>query len=505
MTQPVDPVTVDVTNLRTGTTYSAGTTGNDYTLVLNVGSDVNRNDTLRYIAKDDTNFINVTDHVVTQGEIDAGTIALDLVLDEFYLDLVDFPMYEADPPEHNQMCGPAVGQMVLNYMYWDSDEDPVPPTTFDSQQELYDYGIPVNENPALEYLDAVGMWHVVQDFRPLPYSQYGYNFSRRHDVDGMEMVKQIAQWVAYTIGTFGGHEEGHPFHVPGVIPAYGDYSNWMAVRGIHTNEDAYPLPPTLEVYGFWINDPFPASMGGIGENSYKTIDELMATYYLPLSTGDSYDGEFVAICEPPESLGDEDVVPMASPGRYSEAIANFIKFVRTMDSPPGNLVDAAHAFIIDAAISGVTDQLIPYDEAFARRFADTIAETPIFVKNDLGGDYYAVPFNSCKNTTTPTDEECQTVVVVLVDDADGHFKEASWVRTPVDYLPLSEADAWRIAGEILEKLQISLSNLKVTTVELTHVRSTPYYPHWVVTGPGFNFLIAQDGSVDILPAYSDSP
>ena len=53
---------------------------------------------------------------------------------------------------------------------------------------------------------------------------------------------------------------------------------------------------------FWLNDPVPAAMGGIGEDSYKTVNELLATYYFPLTTGDSYDGEYVAICEPPDPV-----------------------------------------------------------------------------------------------------------------------------------------------------------------------------------------------------------
>ncbi len=506
MTQPVDPVTVEVTNLDTAATFQASTAANQYTLALSIGTDVNAGDTLRYIAKDDTNFINVTDHLVTQTEIDARSIYLDLVLDEFYLDLNDFPMYEADPPDEDQMCGPAVAQMTLNYMYWDSNQDPVPPMTFDDQQALYDYGIAHNETPELAFLDTVGIWHVIQDHRPLPYSEYGYNFSKRHDADSSEMLKQIAQWIAYPIGTYGGHKDGHPLHVPGVIPAYGDYSNWMAVRGIHTSDDAYPLPPELDVYGFWVNDPYPASLGGIGENSYKTVNELLATYYLPLATGDSYDGEYVAICEPPESLGEEDVVPIASPGRFTEEVAELIHTVQTQESPSDDLVDEANMWIVAAAIAGVSEQLIPYDETFGRRFTGTERGTPLFVKSDLGDNYYAVPFNSSGNLTTPTPTDtCGTVVVVLVDGTDGHFKEASWVRIPVEYLPISESDALRTAYEWLEKLGLEPASLEQATVELVHINSTPYYPHWRIVGDGFALLIGQDGSVDILPSYSDSP
>ncbi|MEE8585946.1 MAG: hypothetical protein V3T83_13955 [Acidobacteriota bacterium] len=98
------------------------------------------------------------------------------------------------------------------------------------------------------------------------------------------MLKQISKWISFTVSS--AVSQGHPGHVPGAFPAYGDYSNWMAVRGIHTSENAFPLPANLEVFGFWINDPFPAGLGGIGENSDKTAQEfpesgsLILTYSL---------------------------------------------------------------------------------------------------------------------------------------------------------------------------------------------------------------------------------
>jgi hypothetical protein len=498
MQNPANSVTVDVANLDTGANWPADTLDNYYSLELQAGSDLNAGDTLRLIAKDDTNWVNVTDHVVTQPEIDAGSIYLDLILDEFYLDLVDFPMYEAEAPDEDQMCGPAVAQMVLNYMYWDADEDPVPPMTFDSQQELYDYGIVLNETPGIDYLDTVGMWHTIQDQRPLPYSQYGYNFSKRHNIESAEMVKQIAQWIAYEIGTYGGLEPGHPEHVPGVIPTYGNYTNWMAVRGIHTSEDAYPLPPELDVYGFWINDPYPASLGGIGENSYKTIDQFLLTYYLPLATGDSYDGEYVAICEPPENAADQEVVYITSPIRFTAEALAVIDAVQALENPPTDLVAEANQWVIQAAVEGVFEQLIPYDDAFAKRFEGLEPGTPLFIVNELGADYYAVPFNVPLGSASISDSQPGTAAVVIIDGAGGAFKEASWVKRPVPYLPISKAEALKIVWYMLEELGIDPIYVRKATAELVHVESTPYYPHWRITGPGFQILVAQDGTATVV-------
>jgi hypothetical protein len=490
-------VAVEVTNLDTQASWDADTTDNYYSLELQPGDDINADDTLRLIAKDGVNWINVTDHIVTQSEIDAGSIYLDLVLDEFYLDLIDFPMYEADSPA-DQMCGPAVAQMVLNYMYWDADEDPIPPMTFDDQQALYDYGIALNETPGLDYLDMLGMWHTIQDKRPVPYSQYGYNFTRKQNTDSEEILKQIAQWIAYPVGTVsGGHEEGHPLNVPGVIPAYGNYTNWLAVRGIHTSDNAYPLPPELDVYGFWINDPYPATLGGIGENSYKTVGELLATYYLPMSTGDSYDGKYTAICEPPDAYGDEKILYVPSPSRFTTDARALITAVRNDDSPPAELVAAANAWVVEAAIDGVSEQLIPYDDAFAQAFSRTRPGTPLLVLSEAGADYYAVPFDVPVTVAAVSRTRAGTAVVVLVDADDGAFKEASWVRAPVDYLPISEEEALKIASEVLEKLGIDPAYAVKAGAELVHIESTPYYPHWRIAIEKLEILIAQDGSVDI--------
>jgi hypothetical protein len=271
----------------------------------------------------------------------------------------------------------------------------------------------------------------------------------------------------------------------------------MAVRGIHTNEDAYPLPPTLDVYGFWVNDPFPASLGGIGENSYKTISEFLATYYLPLTTGDAYDGEYVAICEPPDTDGTEELQYVTSPARFTAEAKEVIDAVRNQPSPPAELVAEANSWIVKAAVDGVSEQLIPYDDDFARRFARTVPGTPLFVISQGGSDYYAVPFDSAVSAVSRDATSGGTTVVVLVDAEDGSFKEASWVKTPVEYLPISKEEALKRAEEALKKAGVDPRTIKRWVAELVHMDSTPYYPHWRVTAGGYIVWLAQDGTVTV--------
>ncbi len=304
----------------------------------------------------------------------------------YVLNLDSFPLYEAEEP-HNQMCGPAVAQMALNYMFWDNITNPEGPPMLPefAQDSLYEYGITHNSDPELEYFDLQGMWHTIQDKKPMPYSEYGYNFTKRHNTDQYTMLKLICQWIDYTVGTYGGHEEGHPYHVPSIVPAYGDYTNWMAIRGIHTDVSAYPMPDTLIIYGFWVNDPL---SGGIGANTYKLIGTWSTDYYKAMTVG-AYIGEYLGIFEPPESTEGCKLILAQPTPRFTEEQKEQLKRIVGSDKIPAYMRD----WIVQAAMDGVTKELIPYDENFKKVFKMTTPGKPFFVKNIYGNDYFAVPFN----------------------------------------------------------------------------------------------------------------
>ncbi len=552
---PVCNLDVTVTNLNTSEVFTAETnaSSNFYQLVLNNSSEVQEGNTLRLIAVNESatgyHIINVTTYKVTAPELNAGGIFnLNLTVDEFYLNLVDFPMSEANASacpnpgdEEHKMCGPATAQMNLDYMWWNSSEETEPQETH-NQSYLYEHGISNNNNTNLEYFDVKGMWATIQYLDPSPYSEYGYNFGKYHNADCNTMMKSICHWICYTMGWVGGHKDGHPYHVPGAVPAYGDYTNWMSIRGLHTNKNAAPstweTPDDLEVYGFWVNDPYPASMGGIGENSYKTAEEWTETYYKPLETGDQWDGEYVAILEPPEEdVGDITII--SSKARFEVAIAPMqmekMLMVYEVDQLALEKVvtDDESLKIVKAAIEGVTEELVPYDTEFADVFTETSAGAPMLVTSD-NGDYYLVPFNvpvierpplkkvpveiervkasgdtkfeRVKNLAAnaviepiaiePIEVE-RTLVVVRVDAEDGSFKEASWVADPVKYLPVSKAEALKLA---LSEVQITsasgLSNLQSKpSIELVYRDASPYYPDWKITVDGTVFYVDQDGTV----------
>jgi hypothetical protein len=318
------------------------------------------------------------------------------------------------------------------------------------------------------------------------------------------MLKRICLWINYTIGTVGGYKPGHPLHVPAVVPAYGDYSNWMAIRGFHANRTAHPMPDNITVYGFWVNDPYPSSLGGLGENSFKALSTWVDTYYLPVVSNDSYNGKFVAIFEPPEITNDVDFTIAESPPRFTPAQQNVIQQTREQEGEiPSDLLKQIDQWIVQAAVEGVAQQLIPYDEDFAAAFAKTIPGKPLFVESLGGGDYYAVPFNikykdkSLGGIRKSVDTRMATTIVVIVDSVDGSFMEASWVKSPVRYLPLSKSDVLKMLPDILEELGFEPGDINEIGIHLVHRKSTPYYPDWRVTIKeyGLNIYIRQDGTI----------
>ena len=547
---PVNNPVVTVTNLNTGEVWTADSspTLNYYQLVLQNSTEVQEGDSLRIIAVNESatgyHIINVTNYAVTATELNAGGIFnLNLTLDEFYLNLVDFPMYEANATacpnpgyKEHKMCGPATAKMNLDYMWWNSSADPEPPMTY-NQSYLYDHGISNNNNTSLEYLDVKGMWATIQYLDPSPYSEYGYNFGKYQNEDLDTMLKSICHWVCYTVGWVGGHKEGHPTHVPGAVPAYGDYTNWMSIRGLHTNKNAAPstwvTPDDLEVYGFWVNDPYPASMGGIGENSYKTAEEWTTTYYKPLNTGDQWNGSYVAILEPPEDdVGDITII--SSKARFTDTIEPVMMQKTLNVDGIANLalveaVDDEDALdVVGAAIDAVTEELVPYDPQFAEAFAKTVAGEPMLVSSE-NGDYYLVSFNVPVNKRPipikkpvelekvdagvvkllkAVDGEAvsepiqiapvrirddRTLVVIVLDAEDGKLKEASWVADPVKYLPVSKRDALKLVYK--EMTENRLSVVERPVIELVYKDASPYYPDWKITIGKVVFYVSQDGTV----------
>ncbi len=88
-----------------------------------------------------------------------------------------------------------------------------------------------------------------------------------------------------------------------------------------------------------------------------------------------------------------------------------------------------------------------------------------------------------------------TAIVVLLDANDESFREAPWASFPVACPTVSRERALALAQEVLKKNGIEADVAVGGKMELVHLDSTPYYPHWRISGRGYSVPVGQDGSV----------
>jgi len=497
-----------------------------YNLTLNVPDEVDTNDVLRIITCDVpdnyTSNCNVTDHTVDDI---GGEENVNLTLNHYCQNY--YPSFPFHTWEESDWSGPAAMEMLIDN-YRDTSDVP-------SQTVLNATGLGYNQaacNADILFVDPLGMKSTLNQYL---HAYEGLPYVANYGIGSYDSIEEVLHYICKW-----------QYLGPGAAPAYGNYSNWMVIRGIHTNKTPSFTQGTYEIYGFWVNDPYNASLegpGGIGENTYKSVDQWSSIYHKKLSesgvnTSDNYYNRYVAVCEPPED--DDVVVTLAhAKPRFADAIAPMLAEEPMMVYGIEQLAiekvvkDDESLKIVKAAIDGVTEELVPYDAEFAAVFAKTVPGKPMLVTSDLG-NYYVVPFNvpakvrppvkrmpveierpkmsglrkleRVKNVAAnaviepiviePIKVE-RTLVVVLVDAVDGSFKEASWVADPVKYLPVSKVEALKIAlGEIAITSASDLSNLgSKPAIKLVYAGESPYYPDWKVTVGGTVFYVSQDGTV----------
>ena len=497
----VDPVWVEIynkniTSERGKISFQATTVGNHYSRRIIPGLELwgDAKD-FRIIGTDHINQLNVTDHTWT----DDGTFfdevnVVDLEFDIYYRDLVDFPMYLADDNDPiytpNQLSGAAVVQMNIDYMRWNSTQDPDGAPTWSENNSHNQSNLFASNATSGTYYTADEMVTALNalkgDF---------YNFGIYQNVVGTDMLGDISYWIDYEPA----HDPDYPAHVPGAIPLYGNYSNWASVRGIHTDEDPYPGDGSFTVHGLWVNDPMPTAnpydaASVIGENTYKMASEWLSTYYLALNVpGDPYNGKYVAVCEPPEDAVSD--VELIETTQYWE------NQIPDPQGGAGFLNQIFDRLIIHAATQGARDRVSPYDDQFADIFDQTYPGRPMLVKNLLVGDekhdFYIVPYNN-----EPTNfmekgghsqgEDEKTLAAVIVNAETGQFQEASWVDAPVKYPVISQTEARQNVDDMLRDMGINPDDIPDRAVHMDLVYRGGYSqfsPEWRARVLGMEFFI----------------
>ncbi|MFH1101781.1 MAG: NF038122 family metalloprotease [Methanobacteriota archaeon] len=371
---PVNDVTVEIVNLNTGQKWVADTVDNHYTLTLEPGVDISAGQTIRYIARDTDNSVNVTDHPVTQGELDSGAIHQDLILRIHYRDLKSFPFY------YSQVnSGAMVMKQMLDYCMWNNTLYSQPRDYY-SEQTMYDNysgGDVINVSELAGGLNAEINDHVNGWI-------YGYFFAPSgHDL-AVDALKSAVIWLDYNISGSNEHRQvdvpklGHPYHVPIAVPTGGNYDHWMVIRGIHTNRSMWDtsipgdhelLNGPVTIYGFWVNDPNGA---GLGDNTYVTYQYFNSTYFqrLNVPADDYYNNKFVVITDPPRDTVVDTTNLDLNMGTLVKFTTTQAKFMQTARRTPV-LRDQADKLLVQKARTAI-DLVVQNDAELGPLFNQAI-------------------------------------------------------------------------------------------------------------------------------------
>ena len=383
----------------------------------------------------------------------------------WWLDIsVSFYQKEQDTYSAAASC-----KMILDYIRGDA---------ILTQTELYDFGHASNapENTDIAEIDPQGVKAILNNYKP---EQYNFDIIAKTNVT--DLMRDICHWMDYEVPGVTAQ------NTPTAVPAFGDYGNWMVVRGASASDDPSGSN-SFTVYGLWLNDP---AADGIGENSFKTASELESTYLLPLNTADTWNGKYVAVCEPPETFSETGT--LIADVRITDSGKEFVRIVESQGGAQGS--GQYKAMSISGAGDGgfswqdIVDPSLLHDESFIKAFQDAIALTAIRVKDSTDGssDYYLIPF------VKRVDGQDLTSVVLIVDAAQGYFKEASWVSEPVDYPFVVKQEAIDL---VLQKSGSQSEEIKAEMIwQPEKMPSSPYYPFWSVILDGEAWFVTVEEKV----------
>jgi hypothetical protein len=270
--------------------------------------------------------------------------------------------------------------------------------------------------------------------------------------------------------------------------------------------------PEFTVYGFWIKDPL---INGIGQDTYKTSAECVSTYFLPLSTSDSYNGKLLQVAEPPPVISEAAInIPQPAQDDTNLESIGATAMTRSTTQPTAKKknpqVNLPYQLLLDPNCKSA--------------FNNTKQGEPILVKrNDTdNSDYYLVPFNKFEKNRTRL-----TSAVAILDSRNGYFKEASWTKVPERFLRVSNINAINLINVyLLNDLNKRLNKLPKKPLGnyvkernalimnyrklLLYVRkakmelqwsqhsaysSSPYQPYYKVNANGYIWYVTQDGKV----------
>ena len=415
-----------------------------------------------------------------------------------------FPQEEAQLSEYS---GAAAARQTIRWMH---GEVPDPQCCIDTNQHPWHFPCPgfyeeyttaqvdlynaYHDNVDYLDFDVYDMRNCIQSEKPtekwygagLIDPSYAYNFSRKSIADEDEAIRTFIHWFDFNVNDYYHTYEQPVVNNPNVpsLVATADATNgyrWMTLRGFVTDvdpcdESSVWTIPDLTVYGMWFNDP---SIGGLGANAYITGEDFKENVFNPI------DDYYRSVTEPPTDLDVE---------LFNQNLeASQISYVRGKQVAE---LSMAMATMGDAQVRAAEfekvnwEDVIPPDLRKAPDFK-SIYENCSFNDSlkvadlEAGNIYELVTFRqgtdfvltgaSC-TSMKGTDDVMWTCkyadgtvkrfkfpigtlypaasIVLLVDEEDGEFRQATWVGEDETYPPLTEDEAIRIAMKAVGKKQL---------------------------------------------------
>jgi hypothetical protein len=232
--------------------------------------------------------------------------------------------------------------------------------------------------------------------------------------------------------------------------------HWVTIRGIVTDKDPTanpPVPITLEYV--WFVDPAPPNLGDPPIDQYVSANIWKSEFQAVTKAGSAYQGEYVAVIEPPER-----------PGRV---------IIREQVTT-GKIIPAAK--VLQFAAKAIARLKLADLDAF-RSLAESKPLEPILV-NPQKAAYYVIPYSRDGNNSH---------LAILINAYSGEFQEIAAFRSRK---MLSQHEAIELAAKNLHLEDLSAARA-VSVYAPEYGAEIRYLPAWQVELGGKMVLLDESG------------
>jgi hypothetical protein len=364
-------------------------------------------------------------------------------------------------PEYSEesltWCGPATAQMIM---------DGYPSgSLYVSQEDIWDDVQLLYKVETMWDTDPEGLRDVMQNRNP-PSGQWVVF----HETDETQLMYWITYWMT---------KNNYPVAVllktashNGIV---GHEEHWVEVRGVVTDLDpTIPGNTTIALQYIWYTDPSPANLGDPAVSPYIAAGAWYSELQPVTKTLSKYNGEHVAIIEPPQIVG--------------KALAPLEVMKGTIISPQEALKEAA---------LWIKENKIYQIETY-KDLKNAKPLKPLLVNKEYGG-YYLIPYTTTSGpyTTTSVKQNNPVPFSVLINAYKGNFQQVGAFK-PVKYM--YEQEAIQTALKYL-----NIKSAKEIEAELvTKIKGQSfhkYFPCWKITLDGNVVHVSQRGRIysNVLP------